>query len=699
MKSPSLELCNKRFGKNGYVIEKRKEDDKESYFVRETKPEIHRAVFPIESRANEDGSVEISITSEYPVIVFGQKEYISHDKEDVDVSRIQEVGAILLNHDPNKIVGKPTRVWLDEAARKTRATIMFDSDEDAQGVKKKVVEDKSLRGVSGGFIVRQWLWLEDENTTYKGRFTGPGWVGVGMELLEASLTPIPADPSVGVNRTIGMSSVPAPDAKEQSAEETAGKPPAEKGDRNMEKEIKAESNVPTAVNPKAETRTDEKAIVEQERNRVREITQICKRHGMDADLDKYITDGASVESVRKSALKKIEDGDQPVGSPEVLKDGRETFRSAAVDGLRMRAGHEVAKPSSGANDFRGMSLVRMAEECLRRSGVSAIPSDVRQLVTMALRGAEVIAGSSSDFPFILANTANKSLLAGYEAAPSSYQYWAAIGSLNDFKLATREKFSDVGKLKLVAEGGKYTSTAMTEKRELIQLGTYGRIWTMSRQAIINDDLDAFTRVPMSFGMQARMLPNDLAVAVLTTNAAMSDANALFSTAHANTSSETDRRLDTVAHAQAAIVYMFGLMANQRTLNADTEADGRRYLNLRPRVWLVSMTDEIIARQAVVSAADAGATYNPGIPNPIGVLSLQVVSDQNIKTSSTDYSHYLFADPRMAPVVEVAFLQGNQTPYFEQIDQTDADGRKWLIRLDCGAAAVDHVGAVREVGTD
>lgn len=449
---------------------------------------------------------------------------------------------------------------------------------------------------------------------------------------------------------------------------------------------------------------DEKEIRAQatraEQSRVTEIFTICEKHGMRDLASDFVSKATPIEDVRKAVLDKLAERSAPVGGLQVLKDGAQSFRDAAIDGILMRGGHVIAKPAEGAQSFRGMSLLRLAEESLRRSGIRVLPSDTRELVGMALgmRGAEVIAGSSSDFPLILSSVANKSLIIGYETAPTSYQYWAAVGSVNDFKSTNRIKFSEVGKLKLVPENGKYQEAKLSEKKESIQIGTYGRIWTMSRQAIINDDLDAFARVPMSFGMQARYLPNDLSIAVLLANAAMSDGNALYSDAHGNNSAETDRRLDTVAHAQAAAIYMYNLLAKQQSMVHAADAEGKRYLNLRPRVWLVAGTDEIIARQAVVSAGDANASTKD-IVNPIASLSLQVVPDQNIKTADDDYKHFMFADPRLAPVVEVAFLQGNQQPYFERMEQTDADGTKWLIRLDCGAAAVDHVGSVREVGTD
>jgi hypothetical protein len=344
-----------------------------------------------------------------------------------------------------------------------------------------------------------------------------------------------------------------------------------------------------------------------------------------------------------------------------------------------------------------MSLMDIAKECLRKAGMK-IPSDSRKLVALAMgqRFGETISNQTSDFPYVLAATANKSLLTGFELAPSTYQFWARTGSVNDFKAATRVKFSSVGKLKLVNEEAKYTDTARTETKETIQIGTYARRWTMSRQAVINDDLGAFTNTLFQFGMNARMLPNDLAIAVLTANAVLTDTYALFGTEHANNSANTSYRLDTLDHAKSGLISLMNLLASQKQY-VDVSEDAY-YLGLRPKVWLVSQTDEIIARQVIFSAADVASSTNGGVINPFANLGISVIPDQNIKTGSTDYSYYLFADPRLAPVVEVAFLQGNQQPFMDEKDQVDADGRVWLIRLDCGAAAVDFVGGAREVGT-
>jgi hypothetical protein len=723
---------NQRFAKLAYTERKREDGIRE--FV-PAEPQMFRRNLAADVESS-DGLFTLSFSSESPVMVWGEHEVLSHEAGDANLQRLAEVGAILKNHDPAQIVGVPTGVTLDATQRKGRLTARWGTTDLAKQAQHEAEVDKTLRGVSVGYIVKRWLWLEKDQAYAGGRIQGPAWVAVEWEALEASLTPIPADPSVGLNRTIEQSTA-GKYARKHSGDNNLMKnkvkllrswagPDGTEFARNDIVEVDAETyaELTTGENPAGEAYTGSRTAkkveaaplapvidlakardeaAKAERSRVSEINSLCRRHGLeDSVAETLIEKGVAIEEARKTILDKLAENAKPIDqSITITKDGAETFRAAAIDGVLLRSGvAKVDKPASGASAFRGTSLLRLAEECLRRSGVRDIPGDTRAMVNLALgmRGAETIAGSTSDFPIILSNIANKSLLAGYDTAPTSFQFWAAISSLNDFKSTQRIKFSDVGKLKFVPENGKYSETALSESKEVIQLGTFGRIWTMSRQAIINDDLDAFTRVPASFGMQARYLPNDLAIAVLTANAAMSDGNALFSETHTNNSQETDRRLDTVAHAQAAAVYMYNLMAQQQTMAHANETDGKRYLNLRPRVWLVSMTDEIIARQAIVSAGDASAT-NKDIINPIAGLSLQVIADQNIKTSEADYSHYMFADPRIAPVVEVAFLQGNQQPYFERLDQTDSDGSKWLIRLDCGAAAVDHVGAVRETGTD
>jgi predicted RNA-binding Zn-ribbon protein involved in translation (DUF1610 family) len=681
--------------------------------------------------------IGLSFSSELPVIGWtGEPEVLLHDAESANFDRLMSVGAILKNHDPNQIIGVPVRAWIDDKKR-GNVSIRWGTTDDALKAKQEALVDKTLRGVSVGYAVHEWVYLKDKSETYRG-ISGPAWVAVRWSALEASLTPIPADPSVGLERSVRVCAPAqvvkqtrkgegamkklkllrawkASDGKSYEAgveldvdertfaELTEGDEPqaAAVTDKRQVKVIEAPApeGKEIKVDFQAEARAAFQAEFRAEAKRASDIRGVCKRFELSEMADELIAGGKTVEEAQRSVLDKLADRKPPAqGQVTLTQDGRDSFRSAAIDGILLRDGTvKIEKPASGANEMRGMSLLDLAKESLRNAGIK-IPSDVRKLLDLAMgmRFGETISNQTSDFPYILAATAGKSLLAGFELAPATYPTWARVGSVNDFKAATRIKFSSVGKLKLVSEEAKYTDTARTESKETIQVGTYARRWTMSRQAVINDDLGAFTNTLFQFGMNAKMLPNDLAVAVLTANAAMTDTYDLFSTEHANNHAHTDYRLDTLDHAKTALIYLMNLLASQKQY-VDVSEDAY-YLGLRPKVWLVSQTDEIIARQVVHSASDVASSTNGGVLNAFANLGMTVVADQNIKTSGTDYSHYLFADPRLAPVVEVAFLQGNQQPFMEEKDQVDADGRVWLIRLDCGAAAVDYVGGAREVGT-
>jgi|GEM_PF-658192 len=683
----------------------------------------------------------LSFSSEMPVMRFGEPEILLHDSGAADFSRLLSVGAILKNHDPENIIGVPVMAWIDDKKRGNLA-MRWGTTDGALKAKQEALTDKTLRGVSVGYSVREWVYLKNATETYKG-ISGPAWVAVKWDALEASLTPIPADPSVGLERSIRVCA-PAQVVRQNKNKESktmkklkllrAWKASDGKSyDAGVELEVdeRTFTELTSGDEPQAEAVVDSPeiraietskrevkpetidiqkqirdAIVAEtraEQKRANDIRAVCKRFALSEMADELVVSGKTVEEAQRLVLDKLAERHiSPVqGSIIMTQDGHDSFRSAAVDGMLLRSGVvEVAKPVSGADEFRGKSLLRIAEECLIRAG-RKVPSDIRKLVDLALgmRGSETIASDSTDFPLILAAGANKSLLAGYESAPATFPYWALVGSINDFKATKRLKFSNVGKLRLVAEKSKYEETAMSESGETIQLGTYARMWTMSRQGIINDDLGAFTQTLFKFGSQARMLPNDLGMAVLNANAAMTDGHALFSTDHGNYSHVTAQRLDTLADATAALRAMFILMAKQTAMQGAGEvgADGSRYLNLRPKTWLVAMSDLLIARQVINSTSDVSVT-NAGVQNAFAGLGINVVGDQAIMTSGTDYKHILFADPRIAPVVEVAFLQGNQAPYFSELDQTNADGSVWLVRLDCGAAAVDYCGAVEEVGT-
>lgn len=167
------------------------------------------------------------------------------------------------------------------------------------------------------------------------------------------------------------------------------------------------------------------------------------------------------------------------------KSQSEKFRDFAQEALEFRMGFKTANETNG-NDLRGTSLIDIAKICLENAGLNTKGLDKRELVGRAFTH------STSDFPLILSNTTNKALLKGYEESEEIFERFTSTTSLSDFKIHLRFGTSGFGSLEKVKEGGKYKYGTITERKEDIRLETFGKMFCITRQAIINDDLNVFS---------------------------------------------------------------------------------------------------------------------------------------------------------------------------------------------------------------
>ena len=84
---------------------------------------------------------------------------------------------------------------------------------------------------------------------------------------------------------------------------------------------------------------------------------------------------------------------------------------------------------------------------------------------------------------------------GYDEAEETFQSWTSVGNLPDFKAAKRVDLNTFPSLAQVEPGAEYKYATIGDRGETIQLATYGSLFSITRQAIVNDDLDVFTRLP------------------------------------------------------------------------------------------------------------------------------------------------------------------------------------------------------------
>lgn len=370
----------------------------------------------------------------------------------------------------------------------------------------------------------------------------------------------------------------------------------------------------------------------------------------------------SVEDARAKLLEALGKDQKPSGSVFVGDEGNQAKINAMADVVAMRAGLK-ANDEVGENPFRGKTLLGMAEACLEARGKSVAGMGKMEIVAAAFTH------SSGDFGKLLSNTAGKSMLKGYSEAEEVFTQFTSVGNLPDFKASERVDLNEVPSLRKVREGAEYKYVTIGERGETVQLATYGELFSITRQAIINDDLSAFTRIPQKMGRAARRTVADLVFEQLTSNPTMSDGQVLFHADHNNLKTGSGLTVSTFDALKSA-------MAVQK--------NGGATLNIRPRFLLVPVALESTARALMASQFDPSKTQR--VPNPVAGMA-EVITDARLDDVSTSH-WYLLADPMMYDTIEVQYLDGNPNPVLEQQDGWNVDGVEFKVRMDAGAKALD-----------
>lgn len=373
----------------------------------------------------------------------------------------------------------------------------------------------------------------------------------------------------------------------------------------------------------------------------------------------------TIEAAGEKLLAHLAKHTEPLAGTYVatVEDERDKFRSGVSAALMARAGMAKDDP---ANNFRGRSLQELARASLERAGRRTDGLSKMDLVAAAFTH------STSDFPLLLANVAQKAMMKGYDEAQETFQAWTTKGALPDFKAARRVDLSTFPSLAKVTEGAEYKSATIGERGETIRLATYGRKFSITRQAIINDDLDAFSKIPQRMGRAAIRTVGDLVYAVLTSNPAMADTIALFHADHGNL-------LTGAAIATSSVDTMRVAMAKQK--------DGAAVLGIRLAYLIVPVALEGTARVVRDSEFEVTGSKNLTVPNSVRG-TFEVISDARLDTASAS-NWYGAASPSMHDTIEVAYLDGVETPTLEQQGGWDVDGVEFKVRLDAGVKAMDY----------
>ncbi len=393
------------------------------------------------------------------------------------------------------------------------------------------------------------------------------------------------------------------------------------------------------------------------------------------DMD--VTSAMAKEKIKAAMGKPAGDAGPTGAAPHIHLGNGNLIGDSIRASLLTRCGHAAAESD---NRYGGYSLRELARASLDGRGIQTGGYSPMAYVGMAFTH------TSSDFGKILLDVANKSVLEGWEHAEETFDKWTRKGTLSDFKVASRIGLSDIPSLRKVREGAEYKHVTLSDTGATIQLATYGELFAITRQAIINDDLDMLTRVPALFGAAARGTIGDLVYAVLTGNVKMPDNKTLFHADHNNLLAGAESAMGIKALSAAKT-----LMRGQRAAGADSKPG--RALNIRPGYALVPIELEDTALQLINSTSVPGADANSGIANPIKGF-VDVIGEPRLSDASTE-AWYLAA--KGGDTIEVAYLDGQDTPWIEQQEGFTVDGVTTKVRIDAGVSALDYRGLVKSAG--
>jgi hypothetical protein len=621
---------------------------------------------------------------------FGEKWYeeLSLQAEHVRLQRANNGAPLLDTHSRyslRDVIGVIERAWIDtENGKKVaKATVRFSERAEVEPIWQDV-KTGILRKVSVGYKIHKIEKVED------GEDKIPVYRATDWEPLEISLVPVPFDDAATV-RTREEDASEMFACEVLDAERAADTNPKDKENemlrmrfgqevRDRAGEAGGSGGGTTAPVGKSaqEIENERQAAVDEatrvERERGETIRALVKKHGLEeafgADL---VSRKVKLEDARTAILDKLAERDeQSVTRGVVITHGDQseigTRRAAVEEALLTRFDSNRFKSTDRGSEFRNLSLLEIARDLLEMRGIKHRHFSKSEVAQRAL--------SSSDFPLILANTASKTLRDGYILQPRTFLPFVRIVELPDYKEMSRVSFGEAPQLLEIKQGGPYTFGKVGEAAEKIKLAKHGRRLLITEETIVNDDLDAFTKIPSMFGSASARLESDLVYTkLLVANPKMADNVDLFHASHGN--------LPT-----AAAIGDAGLTAALKLLREQKGVDAQDYIGLEPGFLVCGTAKEVEAKKMLVNVSaikSSEVNVFQGSMTPI------------VEPRVTGNKWFVIAKAGQIDTIEVGYLQGENGPVVTSKEGWESDGLEIKCKHVVTAKAIDYRGMIYNSG--
>lgn len=394
----------------------------------------------------------------------------------------------------------------------------------------------------------------------------------------------------------------------------------------------------------------------------------------DAKAIEYHLSGKPLEEIRQSIIDEFVKGDPKVIANDRQASAIDKKRDAMEAALLNRSAPSAFK-IEGVNDYREMTLMEMGKAILQERGISISGKTKTEVAQMILSGGRDL--STSDFPLLLENVANKMLRSAYQLAP---EYWPQISrqtSVSDFKAKSMYQIGSANGMKEIPEGDEIKYGKLQEAKQTIQVKSYGEGLLFTRQALINDDLSAFEQIPFKFVRDWNLMRGDMIWNLIINNVKMADGKNLFSTDHNNLSA-TPAALSEASLTEAIVAF-----------KAQKDIDGKTIIRALPKFVVVAPEQEIPARK-LLTAIMATKT---GDVNVFASMGLELIVEARL----SGMAWYLASDPSALDGLYYAYLDGNEGLRSHREENFDVDSVKLAVRGEFGTAAIDYRGWYKNAG--
>jgi hypothetical protein len=637
-------------------------------------PDYLRAAFVPDSFNEEERTIEVVFATEAEVLRRNWDgnfyEILQCDVNSVRLERLNAGGPVLNAHskyDLNDQIGVVERAWVEK--KECKAILRFSKREEIAGLIEDI-KSGIVRGVSVGY--RPYTGEETkgiEGAIPKIRMTD--W-----EPMEISMVPVPAD---------FMSGTRSADSNELIEVEITRKNKMEDGTKEEVVETRSEDQGKTTP-PAKVVKIDVEAVRAEsataERNRSKEIKLAVRSAGLeDSFAETHIDAGTEVAEVRTlvlAELAKKQEGTQTRGAVNIntgKKDEEVSMRAAMEEVILHRSNPGVFKlETEEGHSLRNATIVELAAESLKERGITVSFRDSKEEIVKR-------AMSSTDFPILLGNVANRVLRTYYEAVPSFWKKFAREISVNDFKAISSVQFGGSIGLEEILEGGEYKIDVLKEGGDSFGLKTWGKMIALTRRAIINDDMGGFMRSAEMFGRGAAEKQNAIVWSLFTANNGggrkLADNVNLFHASHNNLAGTGSvLSADSLNAARVA-------MTRQKGLKGEP-------ISIRPAFLVVPPELEFLAKQLINSTIVPNSTSQA---NPLQGM-FEVVVDVYLTDPK---AWYLVSDAGMVDVIKYATLNGQTGLYTDQQVDFKTDNLEIKARVDFNATIEEYRGVYKNAG--